>query len=62
MDDPTLTRHQQLGTLERHGGVRFSIGAINTEAQVDAASHAMGEIARWAAAGGVQQGVMTTAL
>jgi cysteine desulfurase family protein len=42
--------HQQLGTLERHGGVRFSIGAFNTEAQVDAAIHAIGEIARWAVA------------
>jgi cysteine desulfurase/selenocysteine lyase len=42
--------HQQLGTLEMHGGVRFSIGAFNTEEQVDAAIHAIGEIARWAAA------------
>ena len=42
--------HQQLGTLERHGTVRFSIGAFNTEEQVDAAIHAVGEIARWAAA------------
>ncbi|MBZ5510195.1 MAG: aminotransferase class V-fold PLP-dependent enzyme [Acidobacteriia bacterium] len=42
--------HQQLGTLERHGGVRFSIGAFNTEEQVDAAIHAVGEIAHWAAA------------
>ena len=42
--------HQQLGTLEMHGGVRFSIGAFNTEEQVDAAIYAIGEIARWAAA------------
>ena len=42
--------HQQLGTSERHGTVRFSIGAFNTEEQVDAAIHATGEIARWAAA------------
>ena len=42
--------HQQLGTLEMHGGVRFSIGAFNTEEQVDAAIHAIGEIARWAGA------------
>ncbi|MGB9103679.1 MAG: aminotransferase class V-fold PLP-dependent enzyme [Terriglobales bacterium] len=42
--------HQQLGTLERHGTVRFSIGAFNTEEQVDAAIHAIGEIARWAGA------------
>jgi cysteine desulfurase/selenocysteine lyase len=42
--------HQQLGILERHGGVRFSIGAFNTDEQVDAAIHAVGEIARWAGA------------
>jgi len=39
--------HQQIGTMEIHGGVRFSIGAFNTEAQVDAAIDAMKEIARW---------------
>jgi cysteine sulfinate desulfinase/cysteine desulfurase-like protein len=33
--------------MEIHGGVRFSIGAFNTEAQVDAAIDAMKEIARW---------------
>jgi selenocysteine lyase/cysteine desulfurase len=42
--------HQQLGLVEKHGGVRFSIGAFNTEQQVDAAIHAVAEIARWAAA------------
>jgi cysteine desulfurase family protein len=42
--------HQQLGTLERHGGVRFSIGAFNTEEHVDAAIHAIGKIAGWAGA------------
>ena len=42
--------HQQLGTLEIHGGVRFSIGAFNTEEQVDAAIHAVAEIVRWAGA------------
>ena len=42
--------HQQLGTLEMHGGVRFSIGAFNTEEQVEAAIHAIGEITCWAAA------------
>ncbi len=47
--------HQQLGTLEKHGGVRFSIGPFNTEGQVSAAIHAMGEIARWAATRGGQQ-------
>src|SRR5512146_1425606 len=41
--------HQQLGTVERHGAVRFSIGAFNTEEHVDAAIHAVGEIAHWAA-------------
>ncbi len=40
--------HQQLGTLERDGGVRFSIGAFNTEADVDAAIAAMQDIAAWA--------------
>ncbi|MGH9521159.1 MAG: aminotransferase class V-fold PLP-dependent enzyme [Terriglobales bacterium] len=41
--------HQQMGTLDLHGTVRFSIGAFNTEEQVDAAIHAVGEIAKWAA-------------
>jgi selenocysteine lyase/cysteine desulfurase len=41
---------QQLGTLEMHGGVRFSIGAFNTDEQVDAAIHAVAEIVGWAAA------------
>jgi cysteine desulfurase family protein len=40
--------HQQLGLVESHGGVRFSVGAFNTEADVEAAIHAVGEIARWA--------------
>ena len=39
--------HQQIGTLEIHGGVRFAIGAFNTEAHIDAAIEAMKEIARW---------------
>ncbi|MBZ5569069.1 MAG: aminotransferase class V-fold PLP-dependent enzyme [Acidobacteriia bacterium] len=47
--------HQQLGIVEKHGGVRFSIGAFNTELQVDAAIHAVGEIARWAATRRVRQ-------
>jgi cysteine desulfurase/selenocysteine lyase len=51
--------HQQLGMLEKHGGVRFSIGAFNTEEQVDAAIHAVGEIARWAATRRVRQSVAT---
>ncbi len=41
--------HEQLGTVEIHGSVRFSIGAFNTEAQVDAAIHAVAETARWSA-------------
>ncbi len=40
--------HQQLGTVERHGGVRFSLGPFNTEADVDAAIAAMSGIAQWA--------------
>ncbi|MBZ5627444.1 MAG: aminotransferase class V-fold PLP-dependent enzyme [Acidobacteriia bacterium] len=51
--------HQQLGTVEKHGGVRFSIGAFNTEPQVDAAIHAVGEIARWAAARRTRQATVT---
>jgi len=38
--------HQQLGTIEIHGGVRFSIGALNTEEDIDAAIEAMKEIVR----------------
>jgi cysteine desulfurase family protein len=38
--------HQQIGTMEIHGGVRFAIGAFNTEAHIDAAVHAIGEIAK----------------
>jgi cysteine sulfinate desulfinase/cysteine desulfurase-like protein len=30
-----------------HGGVRFSVGAFNTEAQIEAAIEAMKEITRW---------------
>lgn len=41
--------HTQMGTLDIHGTVRFSIGAFNTEEQVDHAIHAVGEIAKWAA-------------
>ncbi|MBU1882252.1 aminotransferase class V-fold PLP-dependent enzyme [bacterium] len=37
--------HKQLGLVERHGGVRFSIGAFNTDADVEAAIRAMHEIA-----------------
>ena len=37
--------HEQIGTMQIHGGVRFSIGAFNTVEDVDAAVHAMAEIA-----------------
>lgn len=40
--------HQQMGTLELYGSVRFAVGAFNTEAEVDAALHAVAEIAAWA--------------
>jgi len=39
--------HRQLGLVENHGGVRFSVGAFNTDADVDAAIHGVSEIARW---------------
>ena len=41
--------HTQLGTAGIHGGVRFSIGAFNTEEQVDVAIAAVAAIARWSA-------------
>jgi cysteine desulfurase/selenocysteine lyase len=37
--------HEQIGTMGIHGGVRFSIGVFNTVEDVDAAIHAMSEIA-----------------
>lgn len=40
--------HQQIGTMEIHGGVRFSVGAFNTEADVETAIAAVKEIARTA--------------
>jgi len=40
--------HRQLGTEETHGGVRFSVGAFNTEEDVSAAIAAVEEIAKWA--------------
>ena len=39
--------HPQLGTLSIHGGVRFSIGALNTEAHIDAAVQGIAAIAQW---------------
>lgn len=38
--------HQQLGTLEIHGGVRFSIGPFNTDQHIDRAIDAIDDIAR----------------
>ncbi|MBU2510679.1 aminotransferase class V-fold PLP-dependent enzyme [bacterium] len=37
--------HKQLGTVKLHGGIRFSIGAFNTEEEVDTAINAIAEIA-----------------
>jgi cysteine desulfurase family protein len=39
--------HQQIGTLQLHGAVRFSIGPFNTVAHIDSAVGALREIARW---------------
>jgi selenocysteine lyase/cysteine desulfurase len=41
--------HRQLGTVEIHGAVRFSIGPFNTEEHIDAAIRGVAEIARWKA-------------
>ncbi|MEZ5357777.1 MAG: aminotransferase class V-fold PLP-dependent enzyme [Candidatus Zixiibacteriota bacterium] len=38
--------HQQIGTLDIHGGVRFAIGPFNTEAHIDRAVEAMEDIAQ----------------
>ncbi len=40
--------HQQLGLLERHGGVRFSVGPFNTEQDIAAAIEAVAQISVWA--------------
>ena len=40
--------HQQIGTMERHGSVRFSIGPFNTDEHIELALHATGEISRHA--------------
>ncbi len=40
--------HEQLGTDKLHGAVRFGIGPFNTEAHIDAAISAVGEIAAMA--------------
>jgi cysteine desulfurase/selenocysteine lyase len=41
--------HQQIGTKDIHGAVRFSIGPFNTEEHIDAAITGISAIARWAA-------------
>jgi hypothetical protein len=40
--------HEQLGTIRRDGGVRFSIGAFNTAQEVDAAIAGIADISQWA--------------
>ncbi len=42
--------HEQLGTMELHGSVRFSIGPFNTEAHIEAAIQGVAAIAEWATA------------
>jgi cysteine desulfurase family protein len=39
--------HQQIGTSQLHGAVRFSIGPFNTAAHIESAIAAMREIAHW---------------
>jgi len=39
--------HTQLGTVENHGGVRFSV-AHSIREEVAAAIHAVSEVASWA--------------
>ena len=41
--------HKRIGTAARRGTVRFSIGAFNTEEEIDAAIAAVAEVASWAA-------------
>lgn len=40
--------HRQLGTEDVHGGVRFSVGAFNTEEEITTAIAAIEDIALWA--------------
>jgi selenocysteine lyase/cysteine desulfurase len=42
--------HRSLGTIDTGGAVRFSLGIFNTEAQIDEAIEAVGEIAASAVA------------
>jgi cysteine desulfurase family protein len=39
--------HRQLGIEDTHGGVRFSVGAFNTEVHINAAIAAIADIAKW---------------
>ena len=39
--------HRQLGIEETDGGVRFSVGAFNTEADIAAGAAAIADIAKW---------------
>ena len=41
--------HKRIGTAARRGTVRFSIGAFNTEQEIDTAIAAVAEVAAWAA-------------
>lgn len=40
--------HKQLGTVDIHGSVRFSIGAFNTDEHIDCAIEAVAEVAEFA--------------
>jgi selenocysteine lyase/cysteine desulfurase len=44
--------HKRLGTAERRGTVRLSIGAFNTGEEIEAAIGAVAEVAMWAASRG----------
>jgi cysteine desulfurase/selenocysteine lyase len=46
--------HKRIGTLERRGTVRFSIGAFNSEGQIDSVLRAVAEVANWSAGRGSQ--------
>jgi selenocysteine lyase/cysteine desulfurase len=38
--------HERIGTIDKHGTVRFSVGAFTTEAEIDTAIEAVREIAK----------------
>jgi cysteine desulfurase/selenocysteine lyase len=54
--------HQQLGTANSHGSVRFSIGAFNTEEQIDLAIQAVAETANWSATGNSKRSCLVSGL